>query len=129
MLAQQVQHLGVVFERLEAMRTSLRDVDRFSVVRREFHANPLKVTRRFRTQIDSDVIHRTSNAAHDFRFCVWCNTVVQASKRSAAPVVRQADLGDLRIETVGPKLVLAPDTRKESTLIQLWLELDKEDAV
>src|SRR5688500_11868493 len=64
----QIEHFGVIFQRLEAVRESFRDVQRFAITRRQCDGEPLQVASRPWTEVDDHVVHCTANTTNQLCF-------------------------------------------------------------
>ena len=125
-----IAHLGVVLERLIAMRATRRDEDHDARGRIDAVALPLAVRRRIRTHVDRDIEDEPRGY-----------TAAASTRRAAAPA--SADRGssracrffDMFVWTLrmsrpcGDELGLVPDAREEPAVVADGLDVEEERAV
>lgn len=121
-----VKHFGVVLQSLKSMSKSLWNVEAAAIVRREHNSGILFVGRRFRTEIDDDIVKRSPNTANNLGFFEWRHLIVHSAQRTFARVEREAALSDVRLQTCQFKFPDAKCSGEESARILMWLDVDQK---
>ena len=90
----QIERLGVVGERHDAVRETLRNVHHQSVFGGEFGAEPFAEGRGVRPQIDDGVIEGAADAAHHLDFRSRRQLIVHAAQRARFRTQGVVDLNE-----------------------------------
>src|SRR5262249_8563413 len=113
-LRDEVKELGVVLQRLEPVRATLRNVQRIASRRRQLHCRPMAVRRGVRAQIDGDVERGAARAGDELGLGLWSRLEVEAAQRAAWRVRREADLHRHEVDAALRKLPPAVSARESA---------------
>src|SRR5690349_831455 len=105
-------YVRVVLQRFIAGRAPRRHDQHAAIALRELDAEPLPECARLRTQVDQHVEYGPTNTAHDLRFGMRRDLVVQTAHRSGATVHADVRLQRREIDAVRRELVDAPCTKE-----------------
>jgi hypothetical protein len=119
-----IARVGVVAQRLIAMREPLRHVECALIVFVQLDLNMLQIGRAFRAQVDNDIEDRTARAADKLGFRPRAGIGNASRAQCLADVVRDIGLGDDRLEAMGFEFLLAKASRKEATRVISSLQIN-----
>ena len=108
------------------MSKALRDVQRSPILHRQLNGVRLTIRRRFRPQIDHDIVNRATHAAHQLGFARRSFLEMHPTKCAGFGVRRQVALDDIWVEAMFRKFVHTKRARKKTTLILMPFEVDGE---
>ena len=111
---------------LEAVRNAFRKVQGVAILRAKLDCRPFSESRRLRPQVESDIVDRTADAAHQLGLGMGRFLVVHAAQRAAPQAVGQAGLRDARIQPAGMEFFGAEAAREEPARIRNRLESRQE---
>jgi len=123
-----VEHLGVVLERLEAVREPGRHVQHPAVFRGEDDRKVPREGPRLRAQIEDHVVDRAARAADDLRLGEGRLLIVHAAQCALSLVEGRTALRDARLEAARLELAPAPRPREAPARVLDRLGLDDERA-
>src|SRR5712671_1024524 len=118
--------LGVVGQRLKAVRTFCRHIEHRAIILSQFHGYPFLERRRCWSQVDDRIIDRTSGTAHNFGLTMRGDLIVHSADRTLPNVEGTIALDHLRLQTARRKLSPGPGPGKKSALILKPIRLDDE---
>ncbi len=119
-----VEHVGLVGERLEAVREADRDVERAAILGGELEALPLQVGGGGGAQVDDDVEHRARDAAHELDLAVRRRLEVHAADGALGAVVGMVALNEPGDEPVVGELTHAEGAGEEAARVLVALHVD-----
>src|ERR1043166_1173592 len=120
-----VADLGLVFQRLEAVREAFRHVQHPVIGRRQLRPRPVPVGRGGWSEIDDHVVDRASGAANQLDLGIGRHLVVHAAERPGAGAVREVPLNKARPQPADGKLLLTPHPGEEAPFVPQKLGLDE----
>ena len=123
-MGDEVEHVGVVHERLEPVGASLRDVERSSVLLVEANAVPAEVRRRVRSQVEQRRrrSRRERNARASPPRGEGAGSACRGAFRRVSTV--RCSPGRARGQPGVDELVRVPDAREEAPFVDVPVELD-----
>src|SRR5258708_9366105 len=128
-LAYLVAGLGLVLERLVAVRETFRHVERPVVAGAELHRDGVEASRALRPQVDDDVEDGSPRGAHQLGLGVRRVLEVHPPHRPLRLVEGDVALRDHRVETVLGELLLTERAREKPAVIMAPLEIEDEGAL
>src|SRR5262245_20723673 len=127
-LSDLIAHVGLVAQRLVAVREPLRHVQPGEVVLGELHRDVLEIRRALRPQIDDDVDDRAAGTANELRLGHRGELKVHPANRSLARVRSDIRLRDERLQPVFGEFLLTERASEEPAFVAERRHVDQERA-
>src|SRR5262245_23124492 len=123
-----VEDLGVVDQRLEAVRHALGDEEHTAVVRGELDGDPAMTRGRVGAQVERHVVDSPARAAYQLGLLMRRRLEVQAAHGAARGVPRHTALRQCCGQAARLELARAPRAREEAARVAETLGLDEPHA-
>ena len=125
----QIERLGVVGERHDAVRKTLRNENHPSVFGGEFDAEPFAEGRRVRPQIDDGVIEGAADAAHHLDFRSRRQLIMHPAQGAGFRAQGVVDLNDRHRHAGRFEFLLAKEAREKAAVVAALFEFDRVGAM